>query len=117
MTQEGRRWDGPRNLILTHHDSRVLVGWVEGALAFPLYDIVLQDGHKVGIFEFLEGGRGWGARTPESHVWEIRGHEGGRERDIHQGKLVWSQEAHKDLVPGRPEFSRATFFFFFFYRG
>lgn len=49
------------------------MGGVKGALAFPLHDLVLQDGQQVGILEFLEGGSGWGARTPESHVWERRG--------------------------------------------
>ena len=51
----------------------MLVGGVEGALAFPLYNLVLRDGQQVGILAFLERGSGWGARTPESHVWERRG--------------------------------------------
>lgn len=48
------------NLSLTCQDRRVLMGGVEGALAFPLHDLVLGDGHQVGILEFLKGGRGWG---------------------------------------------------------
>lgn len=78
VTRESSCWDGPGNLILTCQDSRVLMGGVEGALAFPLYNLVLRDGQQVGILEFLERGSGWGARTPESHVWERRGvREGG----------------------------------------
>lgn len=82
VTWESGCWDGPRNLILTCQDSCVFMGGVKGALAFSLHNLVLQDGQQVGILEFLEGGRGWGARTPESHVQEIWGCEGGRERDI-----------------------------------
>lgn len=62
-----------RQTILTYQNGRVLVGRVKGTLAFPLYHLVLQDGQQVGILEFLKGGRGWGPRTPGSHLWEGRG--------------------------------------------
>lgn len=45
--------DGPGNLILTYQDSRVLMGGIKGALAFPLHNLVLGDGQQVGILEFL----------------------------------------------------------------
>ena len=56
MTGESSRRDGPGDPTLTCHDSRVLVGGVEGALAFPLHDPVLRDGQQFGVLEFLEGG-------------------------------------------------------------
>lgn len=46
--------------MLTCQDSRVLMGRVKRALAFPLHNLVLGDGQQVGISEFLKGGRGWG---------------------------------------------------------
>lgn len=57
VTWGSGRWAGPGAPILTYQDSRVLVGGVEGALAFPLCHLVLRDGQQVGILEFLEWGR------------------------------------------------------------
>lgn len=50
----------------THlYDSRVLVGGVEGALAFPLHDPVLRDGQQFRVLEFLEGNVAGGKQEKE----------------------------------------------------